>query len=117
MNGFTVSAVLTRAAATSDGGISVGFHTKELPADEKLSLMKLYNQTGWLLFSPDPIQETAVPEKRSEFELKSRSQTLRGVIFVYWDKSGRQGEFEDFYRSKMNGFIEHVKNKIDELNQ
>lgn len=113
MNGFTVSAILTRASALSDGGVSVGFHTKELPPEEKIEVMKLFNQTGWLLFSPDSIQESAIPEKKSEFETKTPSQRLRGVLYRVWEQEGKQGEFEDYYKKFMNNIIDRLKEKLD----
>lgn len=114
MKGFTVSSQLVRANPMVDGGLSVGFHTKELSPNEKLDIMNLFNQTGWLLFSADPVEESDIPEKKSEFEVKTPSQRLRGVLYVLWEQLGKRGDFQDFYKVKMESFIEALKNKIDE---
>lgn len=114
MKGFTVSSQLVKANPMVDRGMSLGFHTKELTAEEKLEIMSHFQKTGWLLFSEDEIQEAEVPETRSEFETKTPSQRLRGVMFVYWEQQGSKGSFEDFYREKMEGFIDHIKSKLDQ---
>lgn len=112
MKGFVVSAEMTKASAMRDFGMSVGFHTRELDPEAKVQIMNMHNQTGWLLFSPDEIQESEVPDKPSDIETKTPSQRLRGAIFVYWQQQGSQGEFEQFYKQKMEAFIEHVKSKL-----
>lgn len=114
MKGFTVSSQLIKANPLVDNGMSVGFHTKELSAEEKLGIMSHFQKTGWLLFSEDEVQEADVPETKSEFETKTPSQRLRGVMYVYWEQQGSKGKFEDFYREKMENFIEIIKSKLDQ---
>lgn len=97
-----------------DGGMSLGFHTKEVDAEEKLQILNFFNQTGWLMFSEDQIQDTEIPTKDSDFDGKTPSQRLRGVLFVLWKRLGQKGDFEQFYKEKMEAFINLIKNKLDQ---
>jgi len=113
MKGFRVESVLTRIASTVDGGISLGLHTKELNPVEKAAIMDFHNKTGWLLFSPNEIEDTDIPSQRAEIGQKTPSQLLRACLYVWWEQSGKTGDFEDFYRTKMTVVIDQVKSKLD----
>lgn len=117
MSGFTVEAILTRAASLADGGLTVGFHTKELNSTEKVKIMNFHNQPGWLLFSPNKLDDTEVPKADAEFEGKTPSQRLRAVLYVLWEQNeghidDDRIDFEVFYRRKMEEIIEHFKGKL-----
>lgn len=114
MKGFTVSSQLTKASPLADGGMSVGFHTKELTAEEKLNIMNHFQRPGWLLFSEDELTPADVPAQSSEYEGYTPSQRLRAVLFVLWKQLGGKGNFDDFYREKMEAFINLIKNKLDQ---
>ena len=45
---------------------------------------------------------------------KSASQRLRSVLWIKHQQSGLQVSFEDFYKTEMEGFIESVKQKLEE---
>lgn len=51
-------------------------------------------------------------ERKAEFETKTPSQRLRGVLYVLWEQTGKSGDFETFYRQKMEGLINLIKNKL-----
>ena|SRR3990167_3961808 len=114
MNGFTVGSQLMKVNAMSDGGVSLGFHTQEVPADEKVKMMGFFHKSGWLLFSEDVIPDHEIPATNSSFEGKTPSQRLRAVLFVFWKQLGEKGKFEDFYSEKMESFIGLVKGKLDQ---
>lgn len=46
---------------------------------------------------------------------KSKSQTLRAVLFLYWDENKHKIKipFEDFYNKKMDMLIEDIKKKLN----
>lgn len=115
MKGFTVEAILTKCNSMSDGGLSLGFHTKELDASEKISVMEFHNNAGWLLFQPNEIDLKDLPTQDAELETKSPSQRLRAVMFVWWKQSADSSgtDFEDFYRKKMESIIDQIKGKLD----
>ena len=37
---------------------------------------------------------------------------LRACLYVAWEQAGKPGEYEDFYRHRMERFINDVKNKL-----
>ena len=39
---------------------------------------------------------------------------MRAVMFVWWKQLGSNGDFEQFYRTKMEKMIEIVKGKLDD---
>lgn len=114
MKGFKVEAHMTRASSLSDKGMSLGFHTKELDSVEKALIMDFHNETGWLLFSPNEVQDSDIPQGVAEKDAKTPSQRLRAVLFVYWKQLGEKEDFEEFYRVKMEQLINHIKNKLEE---
>jgi hypothetical protein len=44
---------------------------------------------------------------------KSQSKRLRDVLYLLWEKEGKNGTSEDYYETKMNVLIEHFKQKLD----
>lgn len=111
--GFTVASQMMRASSTADGGMSVGFHTKELTTEEKALIMGFHMNQGWLLFQPNEIAETDVPTTSAEKDAKTPSQRLRAVLFILWKQSGDLDDFERYYQQKMESLINSIKMKLD----
>lgn len=101
-----------------DGTLSIKLGTQELNTDDMAQIFEFGNQQIWSVFAEAPLEhidELEIPEIKPEFENdKSPSQRLRNVLYVYWEQKGKKGEFNDFYRSKMENFIEHIKTKLDD---
>lgn len=112
--GFSVEASFTRCNPKVDKSMSLGFVTKELNNDEKVEMMKFFPDHGWLLFSPNPIQDTDIPDHPAEIETKTPSQRLRATIYVLWEQRGSKDDFEVYYRETMEKFIDAVKSKLDQ---
>lgn len=113
MEKIQVPAILTRISFLKDGGVSLGFSTNELSDEEKILLSKYYQKFGWLLFRENELTTEDIPTEDADFEGKTPSKRLRAALFVYWKQKGKQEDFEDFYRGKMNEFVEHIKTKLD----
>lgn len=108
----TIESVSTR----KDNTLKLVISTQELSGEEKAKLMDLHNKYGWLLFSEDELTQEDIPEEKPEFgNMKSDSQRLRNVLYVYWEKIGKKGDFEHFKRRWYNNKIEQIKLSIDEL--
>jgi len=108
-----IPATMTGASTLSDGGMSLRFHTQELQDEEAVEVMKHRNEFGYLLFSPNEFQDKDIPKGEAEYEGKTPSQRLRAVLFVYWQQIGAKGDFENFYRTRMDKIVEQVKAKLD----
>ena len=115
-NGFTVEAVLTRISSTVDGALSLGLHTKELDPIEKVSIMDFHNKSGWLLFSPNKIEDKDIPSARAEIGSKTPSQRLRAVLYILWEQTNpiTRGSFDEFYTDKMESVITKIKERLEQ---
>jgi hypothetical protein len=110
-----VPAQLTRVSSLSDRGLSMGFHTQELPNEEKAIVFNLHNSAGYLLFKPDePFSEDEVPKQKSNYEAKTPSERLYAVIYVYWKQNKEKEEpiFQAYYERILNGYIEQIKRTL-----
>lgn len=112
---FTIPAGLEGARPLKDGGMSVTFHTKEMPKEEMLELLNYFPSYGWLLFSSDEVDLKDVPKEsvRPEYEGKTPAQRLRDRLFVLWKARGSKGDFDAFYRQQMEKILEVISQKIE----
>ena len=110
---FQVPAILTSFSTKADNGASLRFSTNELTDEDFLTLKKAHQQFGWLLFRENPFQPSDVPLEAAEDITKTPSKRLRATLFVLWQQTGSQGDFEVFYRDRMEKIIDFVKNKLD----
>lgn len=99
-----------------DGSATLSFTTgSEIPDDEVIYLLNAgrKDELGWLLWSPNEIQTDDLPIEQAEDSQKTPSKRLRATIFIWWKQLGEQGDFEVFYREKVEKLIDVVKSKLD----
>lgn len=113
MNPIQLAAILQGFATKVDGSASLRFTTNELTDNDVLELKRRQGQFGWLLFAPNPFTEASLPTEMAEDTQKTPSRRLRAVLFVLWRQQGSKGDFEIFYRERMDKLIEAVKAKLD----
>jgi len=112
MKKIQVNTIITGIRARVDGSIGLTISTPELSPEEKVAFMELQNINCKTLF--EPLEEkTDLIEVKGETETKTSSQRLRGVLFVLWEQSGKQGDFENFYKTKMEQIIDWIKGKLE----
>lgn len=112
MKAITCPVILTGCATKADGSLSLRFTTPELKPDEKVAFMELQNLNLKLLLQPDGEQVESLKDVRGDFEGKTPGQRLRAVLFILWKQEDGEGDFEAFYRKKMESIIEFVKGKL-----
>jgi len=114
-NVVKIGAVLDTIKTLKDGSFKISFESGELPSEVGAKLLDLRRQYGWLLFCPETNTEIEIPtEPPREFKQdKTPSQRLRSVLYIWWTQLGSEGDFEVFYREKMEATIDHVKGKLD----
>ena len=110
---FKVPAILTGFSSKSDGSSSVRFGTQELSDNDFLTLKKHHGKFGWLLFSENEIDLKDLPKEQAEDKNKTPSKRLRATLFVLWKQEGEQGDFDAYYRMKVEKLIDFVKSKLD----
>ena len=116
---FQLSAMVTGVKTTPDQSLEVKIHTNDVATFEKdqlAELMSAIDKQYWIAFAEQPLRADDIDTKAERVEKgeKSPSQRLRAVLYVYWEQKGGDGDFESFYRSKMEGLIESIKGKLDQ---
>lgn len=110
-------AVFTRPVFRSDGSVRLEFDIREFSGEEAATLMEQRQKEGWLLFSPNKdLQDVVeIPDERADSMTgqKTQAQRLRGVIYRVWEKKGKPGDSESYYRSYMERLIEREKSNLD----
>lgn len=108
-----VPAILTGFATKVDGGASIRFNTNELSDTDVLELKRNQGKFGHVLFKENEFTVDDLPKEQAEDKNKTPSKRLRAVIFIEWTQKGKHGNFEEFYRLKMEKIIEYLKSKLD----
>lgn len=114
---IVLPAVFSRPVFRADGSVKLEFDTREFSGEEAATLMEQRQKEGWLLFSPnkDITEITDIPDEKADSMTgqKTQAQRLRGVIFRVWEKKGKPGDSESYYRSYMERIIEREKANLD----
>ncbi len=110
-----VGSILDNISTRKDGSIKMVFETQEVTSEQGVNLFSMRNKFGWLLFIPEEVEEIEVPKPPTkEFkEDKSPSQRLRSVLYVWWQQLGLNISFDDFYKQKVERFIEQIKERLE----
>jgi hypothetical protein len=91
-----------------------------LLSDFELVLSGMEGAEGWLLFASQEaeIDLGDVPNDKAEIGTKTHSERLRSVIYVWYKQSIADqsfiGEFDMFYKTKLEKIIEGVKSKLND---
>ncbi len=103
-----------------DRSVKLSYETRELSPEETLTLMSMEGAEGWLLFSSQEaeIDLGDVPNDKAEIGTKTHSERLRSVLYVWYKQSIADlsfiGEFDAFYKAKLEKIIEGVKSKLND---
>lgn len=68
-----------------------------------------------MLLQPADNEPVELKDIKGEFATKTPSQRLRATIFVWWKQQNEPGDFEDFYRRRMETLIESVKSELQPI--
>lgn len=110
-----LSAQLLKVESRADRTYKLIFNTQELQGEEAAKLLPLLLSQGWLLFSPDELEEADVPDAKPESMTgqKSQAQRIRAVLYRKWEQQGKNGDFEMFYKIATERIIDQVKASLD----
>ena len=111
---FQAPAILTSISYSKDGGMRLGFTTNELTDEDKLIAAKFYQKFGFVLFKSNQFSLVDIPREEAEESHKTPGQRLRGVLFKKWKQEGITTDFEVWYRTEMEKFIDKIKSQLDE---
>jgi len=106
---ITCPVILTSASTRADGSLGLRFATPELSPADKTAFFELLNLNLKLLLQPAEGEPQELHDVKQEFENKTPSMRLRAVLFVVWKQASEPGEFDHFYREKMEQIINKIK--------
>ena len=114
-----IPAILQSFQSLKDGTIMIKFETNELSPDQVARIAQHSRSFGYLAFKEDEFkseQLAVIDELKADYDDKTKtpSKRLRDVLFVAF-KQNNEGfdDFEGYYKSKMNGVINHFKSKLE----
>lgn len=114
-----IPAILTKFRSLADRTLSITFETNEPTPEQFLQIAQCLQNAGFLAFNKDVFkteQLNLIEETKAEYDDKTKTpaKRLRDILFVAW-KQNSEGfnDFENYYRSKINKFIEHIKSKLE----
>lgn len=112
-----VTAALEQASTRKDGSVKLIFGTPELDSEKMAALFDLKNQYGHLIFAANGTPEVEIPNTPApEFKNdKTPSQRMRAVLFLEWRQIGPRIDFDTYYKRRMEGFIDSVKEKLEPM--
>lgn len=89
---------------------------RELTKEEREILLEagVSDEQGWLLWSPNKLQLTDIPDRPAMDEKKSPAERQRAVLFLQWKQKGQQGSFEEYYSDRMSKIIDHLKSQLEQ---
>lgn len=114
MQPFKIPATMKAPKFLENHSANLTFNTNELSTDEKTQILNYMGQEGWLLFAPNAIQDSEVPNMPAKTEGKSPSQRQHAVMFLYWKQVLKgEGDFETYYRNAMERNINWYKGELE----
>ena len=109
-----VAASLQNFKPMADRSWRITFDTRELSGEEVKILADNFQGEGWLLFSPNELSVSDIPEEQAESGVKTPHQRLRSRMYILWKQQGSKGDFDSYYRTSMERLIDIVSEKLKE---
>ena len=119
-------AILDSYRSMADGTIKVVFSTQDAQmfGAEIIQLLANQGKYGYLAFKegqdkvPEGALDGVVSHPKPSFMQKgttgqSPSKKLKSAIYVLWEKSGKEGDFEDTYKRIIGKFHQMILAEID----
>ena len=113
MKALQCHVIINRVSTRKDQSLSVSLETPEMTAEDSVVLMQLANRELNMVLTPIGEAVSAVKEVRGQFEAKTPSARLRGILFVLWKQADGTGDYENFYRREMERIIDGVKARLE----
>lgn len=117
MNGLLLPTIVTSIRSLKDGSVSVTLETQELTPAKAGELFSFRGKVTMTYLSPkDTITQKELDQVDSidaEINPKSQSQRIRAVLYLLYQQNTEGFKsFDEYYKSKTEKFIEHLKSKL-----
>jgi len=89
--------------------------TMELPPEQEALIMQLRNKQGYFVYCEQDIKQDDLqdlPQIETVKGVKTPSQRLRAVLYLFWKQGTQVQTPEQFYDREMEKIIEHYKGKL-----
>lgn len=118
MNGILLSATVENITTRKDHTVKIVLGTQELSPGKAGDVFNLMNKLAAIYISPKEVLTQSeidqVDRLDPEFGGKTQSQRIRNVLFLLFQKDSEGfKDFDQYYHSKTEKYIEHLKAKID----
>ena len=107
-------------ATRHDGSVKIVMGTYELNTQSAVKLFDLRKSEALMYLSSDNISQEELDAldgfklDAEKTDVKTPSQRLRAVLYVYWKQHKQKDiEFDIFYLKYMNRTIDRIKDKLD----
>lgn len=114
MKAISLGIVIDGIRAKKDRSLGLSISTPEMTVAEKTLMFELQGVNCHATIQPLDEEFPIIEEVKAETDRKTSSSRLRGILWVLWDKRGREGDFDVFYRTQMEKFIQRIKDLVDE---
>lgn len=112
-----IPTIFESLSSRADNTMKLVFGSQEIGEDDAKSAVMLVHKMGHLLFKEsefDAQDLIAIPDFTPEFKAeKSPAQRIRACIYRLWEKEGKKGDFEMYYKIKTERIIEFLKAKLE----
>lgn len=113
-----ISGQIEGISTRKDKTMKLTIGTQELTPHQAADIFQFNQQFGYFAIKPEPFQkeeQDLIDGLKSDYEGKTPSQRLRGVLYKTWElKDEGFKDFNSYYVSKMELIIKHYKGKLDE---
>jgi hypothetical protein len=112
-------ALISKIITMANHSLRITVDSQEnLTSEQIAKIVDCYDKFGYFNFLVDkmikPEDLLNIPDVKPEFKTdKSISVRMRNVIWRIWEKKGKQGDFDIFYKSMGEKIIEQLKTKLD----
>lgn len=116
MKGILLACIVDKITTLKDNSVKITLDTQELSPMKAGELFTLRNSLSTVYICPAEITQKEMNQVdviEPEMPGKSPSHRMRNVLFILW-KQDHEGysEFDGYYKTKMDKFIEELKNNI-----
>lgn len=117
MNGILIPATIENITTRADRSVKIAIATQELSQGKAGEIFGLLNNIAIVYISPKEISQSEldqVDKLDPEFTGKTQSQRIRAVLYKLFEQNSEGfKDFDSYYRSKTDKYIEHLKAKIN----
>lgn len=118
MNGLLIPVYVENITTRKDKSVKITLGTQELSPATAGQIFHLMDKLCISYISPKSIAQNEIDQVDQldpEFEGKTQSQRIRSVLYKLFQQDNEGFKtFDDYYKSKTEKYIEHLKSKIEQ---